>query len=424
MTWLSEKCANYFSEAADAIKRPFYSELLFFFEEAAFASEKLKTNEYLSLIRKRIEMLRCKQQFIDKYLENAERLSTKKLDMVIELAGTEVNCVVRTLTNQLLELLKIRGSSIPVSCQYLLDNSCLYLCRKSDQALFDKLFDVLRDFPNETLAWTFDLYRKSSNKAAGGGRMCAVQSPSQSTSAIVSRNNRIPNLYHNLDMEMTADALFDWLTRSEQVDSLLMALEAVWTWNSYRHHATHINTTDQSNIALQLRERLPDIIKRRCWPLLPSELGKYEVSFLGKQTVVIPAIFKQYLASAEPPKEVNFSFRLEMVPFCSSHPKTSSYVLIDGAIAWNQPLTLLSKEATLTFPFKHPSVTSCNLPGDCGFVLKTVPSGAALRNLKLCTEKEDYISESVHFHDEIRAENMHLFFYQTDNNSPTLFPIS
>ena len=43
-------------------------------------------------------MLRWKEQFIDKYLENADRLSTQQLDMVIELAGTEVDCVVQILT--------------------------------------------------------------------------------------------------------------------------------------------------------------------------------------------------------------------------------------------------------------------------------------------------------------------------------------
>ena len=42
--------------------------------------------------------------------------------MVIELAGSEVNCVVETLTKQLTELIKIPDSQLPLSCKYLLDN--------------------------------------------------------------------------------------------------------------------------------------------------------------------------------------------------------------------------------------------------------------------------------------------------------------
>jgi len=88
------------------------------------------------------------------------------------------------------------------------------------------------------------------------------------------------------------------------------------------------------------------------------------------------------------------------------------------------PLLLLSKEAKLKFHFKHPSVTSCTLPGKCGFILKTVPSEAALWTLRLCTEKEDYNNESVHFHDEVQAENMHLYFYRIHNGDTDLYPIS
>ena len=103
----------------------------------------------------------------------------------------------------------------------------------------------------------------------------------------------------------------------------------------------------------------------------------------------------------------------------------NDHVIIDCVDTCKQPLLLLSKEAKLKFHFKHPSVTSCTLPGECGFILKTVPSEAALWTLRLCTEKEDYINESVHFHDEVQAENMHLYFCLIYSNGGTNFyPIS
>ena len=41
-----------------------------------------------------------------------------------------------------------------------------------------------------------------------------------------------------------------------------------------------------------------------------------------------------------------------------------------------------------------------------------------------CTEKEDYINEPVHFHDEIRAESMHIYFVNVDAINHFLSPIS
>ena len=167
MIWLSEKCSEYFNSVAESIKTPCYTELLYLFEEAGFVLEKLKTRDFVEVTIKKIEVLKYKQQFIDKYLENADRLSTKKLDMVIELAGSEVNCVVQTLTNQLSEQLKVQGSNLPVSIEYLLDNSDLYLCKQSNRDVFDLLFNNLLQLPADKMRWAFELHLKYSKDVAG-----------------------------------------------------------------------------------------------------------------------------------------------------------------------------------------------------------------------------------------------------------------
>ena len=105
VTWLVSKCFQYFTNLAKSVKSESYKDQLFLFEEAGFVYENLKSKDFLSIAVKKIESLNCKQQFLDKYLENAERLSTKKLDTVIELAGYDVNFVVQILVNQLSEML-------------------------------------------------------------------------------------------------------------------------------------------------------------------------------------------------------------------------------------------------------------------------------------------------------------------------------
>ena len=383
MTWLSEKCSVQYKNFVDSVTTSSYEELYYLFEEAAFVFENMKTRNYLVLAIKKIEELRYKQEFMDKYLENADRLSTKKLDMVIELAGSEVNCVVQTLTNQLSEQLKVQGSNLPVSSEYLLDNSNLYLCKQSNRDVFDLLFENLLQLPADKMRWAFELHLKYSKDVAG--LVGDASGSSVTTSSVVTRCNTISNLYHNLDMNMTFDELLDWLSTSEQVTSLLMAIEAVWTWNRYRYYILHVYYTVNMSV---LSARLTDMIERRGWSLLPSQFSECRLQLLTTN---------------------GWEF-FNFTPFCSPTQQTCSYVIIDCVDTCTKSLSLLSKEAKLTFHFKHPSVTSCNLPGKCGFILKTVPSEAALWKLKLCTENEDYVNEPVHFHDEIRAESMHVYF--------------
>ncbi|KAL5248463.1 hypothetical protein ACHWQZ_G017600 [Mnemiopsis leidyi] len=164
VAWLVSKCSDYFTELTNSVTSGSYAELFFLFEEAAFVHENLKMKDFLNTTVKKIESLKWKKQFLDKYLENAERFSTKKLDTVIELAGSDVDIVVQTLVNQLSEMFRIQGPSLPVYCKYLLDNSELHICQENNGALFNELFDVLRELPNEQLRWTLDLHRQSTAK--------------------------------------------------------------------------------------------------------------------------------------------------------------------------------------------------------------------------------------------------------------------
>ena len=162
VSWMVGKCSEFFTEVVNSVKTPTYTELLYLFEEASFVYETLKRKEYIKVTIKRIETLRWKEEFIEKYLENVEGVSTGKLDMVIELAGSEVNCVVETLTKQLTELIKIPDSQLPLSCKYLLDNLDLFLLKESNTQLFDRLFSVLGGLSDEHLRWTFNLIQRSS----------------------------------------------------------------------------------------------------------------------------------------------------------------------------------------------------------------------------------------------------------------------
>ena len=399
VAWLAEKCSEYFTEVTNSIKTPSYSELLYLFGEACFVYENLNKKDYIEVATDKIQELDWKQQFIDKYLENADRLSTKKLDIVIELAGSDVNVVVKTLVNQLTEMFKVQEPySISTSCKYLLENMDLSVCVRTEASGFYQLFELLKELPSENLHWTFDLMFKSTKKSACSDLTCQSTQTNR-----VARCNTVPNLYHNLDYNMNFEELLEWISVSESVTTLIMAIEAVCTWNYYHYVADNRKTISHT----ELSSKLAVVMSKRDWSLLPYDFKRLSYRLYNSSVMGINDLSLENL--------------------CFKHEDFSGlkYIVLNCLETYVNPFrSCLSKESKLTFHFKHPSVYSCNKRGKCGFILKTVPRKAALWKLELCTENEDYNGVNVHFHEEIRAENMHVFFFKRTDGQNYLFPLT
>ena len=90
------------------------------------------------------------------------------------------------------------------------------------------------------------------------------------------------------------------------------------------------------------------------------------------------------------------------------------YHFITCNLSHKRTLSLICNDLTLVFRFQHPDFLSCDLPGNCGFLLKTIPNtdkGKAW-NFQLCTKSEEYRDQPVHFHKEVQAEKMNIFCFK------------
>ena len=92
--WLVARCEEVFKEIADKMLVPCWPDLLFLFEEAAFIISKRKCYKLKEIALKRIQALKWEQDFIKWYDEYERDIPTHKLDMITELAGTQVECIV------------------------------------------------------------------------------------------------------------------------------------------------------------------------------------------------------------------------------------------------------------------------------------------------------------------------------------------
>ena len=214
---------------------------------------------------------------------------------------------------------------------------------------------------------------------------------------------------------MSFGELMKWITTSKDVTSLLLAIEAVITWvkdDGRMFSGTIIRNKVNTDV---MEVTLLKLINERNWPLLPEYFLNYE-NLIARQNAIRPEqIF------------VSFNWR----PYCVSkiRNKQCKYVIIEGetnpsdpASAWpmNKNADFLretmvmnwlkKRDGKISFHFKHPRVAKpCKQPGNCGFILDVVPDEAASFNLRLSKDKADYKNHSIHFHDEIQAEKMHVY---------------
>ena len=168
VTWLVTRCSELFTGIVKEIGEPTYQDLVFLFDEAAFAVAKTKFREIVKIVFNEIWSANGEEEFISRYIkENLHTLSHQQMDLILELAGaTNVQYVVKPLTQYLEDSLSNKDRNVSDNFKYLLDNSDLYLCQQNTPSIAEKLFDVLERVCSspEDLKWVFQLLRKVMKK--------------------------------------------------------------------------------------------------------------------------------------------------------------------------------------------------------------------------------------------------------------------
>ena len=165
--WLSRWCYAMlmeFSRQIDDIV-PLYIDQVFLFEEAAYALSKLKLTHFRDLAIAKIKSNESgKKMFIGMYLKSLPLLSRCHLDMIILLAGADIDLIVEPLKEILVQQLGGNRAVISDECKYLLNKVDMSLCRRYSSKLFEQFFDLLQELAgdsSEDIMWVFQLHRKS-----------------------------------------------------------------------------------------------------------------------------------------------------------------------------------------------------------------------------------------------------------------------
>lgn len=170
VTWLVDRCVGLFSQLADANPQPSYTDLLFIFEEAAFALTKLNCQKLKEIVFAKIKSSSMTKEFIAKYIieDLCDRLALQ-IDLIIELAGSNVQWIIEPFAQYLMTKVTTEEAGIHPNCKHILQICDLSKCQEEDADLFENIFDSLEKLAagcSEDLIWVLQLHRNLCKRAS------------------------------------------------------------------------------------------------------------------------------------------------------------------------------------------------------------------------------------------------------------------
>ena len=177
MSWLVTRCVKQFAAVAESIHEESYQKMVFLFDEALYVLSKLKSRQLVEIALSKIRLNKQQQQdFISRYLENLPCLSLQQLDLILELTGTNVEYVVKPLTEQLAAGSSENETLVLANFKYVLEK--IELRKENNIQLYEQLFDVLEELcsTQDDFKWLLGLQRKSSREVVASMKSDRVQS--------------------------------------------------------------------------------------------------------------------------------------------------------------------------------------------------------------------------------------------------------
>ena len=398
VTWLVTKCEEQFSQITDMILEPSYHDLLFLFEEAVYVCKaKLNSTKVKDFALEKIRSLTWEQQFISKYLEINGTFSTNQLDILIELAGTQITCIVQPIADNLTAQLEASTKLFPDQTKYLLDNCDLSRYRLHSVEMFERLFDLLREVLSESpelYKWIFDLYRASTQKALEPNLEAALPDDAGPGDSIANVSEDKPLVkeislkkLHNLDCSMGFEDFINWMGQSPDIRNLMMFVEGLMAWMD----AHTILIPEQCSP--EVLQKIVDIKQKRNWKTIPLGFFEFMSIFIRSRSTAFVSLMNSLMDCKE-------------IVTKNNHQWHEEYALFDDVEPF--ALTKMSRPNIRKYFVEYSSHgTKCPIPGDCGIILQSSWHKETGLDITLCTDPEEN-TEDFHCHCEVKAGNIHV----------------
>ena len=309
VSWMENKCAEYFDFLVNSIKYPEfnYQELLFIFEEAFYVLSKFdKTDLMDKVITKFRSTQGCSEFFLGKFARRPS-LNEKQLDIVIRIAGKDTEILV----NCIIDSLEADSSSMGNSCRYLLQNLDLAPCFRRKPALQQRLIQSLDAIANPT-ADDFRLVLSLFN-SVNTKEKCLVEVPN------------LFNSFEKINNFTNFDDLVKFLSTSKDVTSLYMFIDGLICWLFDRKESSISSHFNHAIISLKEKRKWSAVSKDYV-ENLPRDEGTVPLLRLIKQksSNIVAMEGNLLLTSSLECKLDDFLFQARNIEFISDSQTTVS----------------------------------------------------------------------------------------------------
>ena len=377
--WLVDTCLVWLKEEIKKVEiQTDYDEKCFLFEECRFILNRWKESEMMDLIT--WKMVRLNDHFfLSRYMTDVESKSIFQLDclLMISVSNTQVvmEIIIREIRNK---------TTIGENVKYLLQNLNLALCCEQNNELYHKMFELLSNLPDLTLAdqtFLFKIFRETT-------RQITRRAPSNNPQLHVFK---LTEWRDWLNSCQTAGQIVE-LVKCGRVDSMFIVTILIV-------HVSRFNALSIVEAGFFMQALVDTAATKTRFKRVSHEFIDQVVTALNKavrssalQLIAVISLIKE---------KKELSSEIENVHIYGSAAKGSRFMAPDFS------------SKCILFHFRHPGLPNgrdCSRHGKCGFILDRMNGVGDSRGKKLCKDREDYAETGVHYHKIVAAEDM--FFYK------------
>ena len=373
VTWLIEKCFEYFQELAGTVREDNFDEQSFLFDEAMYVLDKLKKRTFIDVVIKKFtSSATYTQHFVTNYLRNVSSCSAKYLDVIMEITANQEHIFVEALINNL----ERTECTLDQTSRYILQRLTYKDCSSTYETVYQRLFQKLAELETpitedfRLIMRALQQYNKAQKEIKDSISYAAV-----------------PNLFldfQQLNNINDLDELTTFLIESPMVTNSYLFFDAVHNW-LYEKRINKSTPFVSINKSDEFIDKFAHTMQSKGWKPLELEYIR------GKHTASLGGLVDEIRNKASMVSE-NCSNRI------LSKSKYS-------------PEELFARDHDIKFKFKQASITNCSKEGDCGFILRVTAATGKIDdsfNIQLVVDPNLY-PDDIHFHREshMLPDNIH-----------------
>ena len=370
--WLVKHCQVWLTVKIDDMDPDTgYEERLFVFEECRYILNKWRENHFMNQFISKYLSLE-ETELISQFMKDLEKVNHQQIDLMLKLGGSNGEVFLEIIIKS------IEGKqSLGENTKYLLQRLNLPLCFEQNESLYHEMFEKCSLLPQLQMEDQKLLLQISLDTGKQVYRRKLPYSGTKTVFNLMSWRS-ILDRCHTLD-DIVKLAEEGWDINMFSLTELLMIVASTGEIST---ETSKDFVKKMESSATSLTKVLPDYINMIITAVKSSDKSEkfrvMELLDMIKDSEILASQFETVCIFTE-----------------------ESEKMVDLESRWSS--------CRYPFQFQHPAVRNCEMEGKCGFIIKDYTDDEKGYTLQLTEGSADYEGTGLHFHPELRADDLFLY---------------